>query len=266
MAGTMSLVRAEELFDLPDPYGKEDVKASYRRLIREKHPDVRNDVDKETANREASEINAANKLLSSRFESSADMKYFRQKTVFQAESAAGSSGSASAAQPQPSTVEIPIEDISWEDLVSDLHQIYNEVAANKMIYGYYTTRDLKRDVAVNAAAWAAGKVAQKVDNKVAEKKQPTDPVEQACRNEKKSVDRRSGKVAIFIYSFLLFYAVSCVFAAAGQMNSAILLVLAAIAWIVPIFNAITSVITNALRKRPYEKLKAKYGDVFSELM
>ena len=262
MAATMSLIQAEELFELPDPYGKDDVKDSYRRLIREKHPDVRHDVDKETANREASEINAANKLLSSRFASSADMKYFRQKSASQAQGTGNTTGGTQA-QPQPATVEVPIEQITWEDLISDLQQMYNDISANKMIYGYYTTRDLKRDVAVNAAAWAAGKAAKKMDERAAEKRKPSDPVELECKAEKKKIDRRSGRVAIFIYSFLIFYAISCVLAACGQMTGGVMMVLAAIAWIVPIFNAITLTITNAMRKRPYKKLAEKYGDVFS---
>ena len=264
MAATMSLIQAEELFELPDPYGKDDVKDSYRRLIREKHPDVRHDVDKETANREASEINAANKLLSSRFESSSDMKYFRQKTVFQSESTGKTTGGTQA-QPQPSTVEVPIEQITWEDLVADLYQAYTEATATRRMFGYYTKKDVKQDVAVTAAAWAAGKAAKKIDERAAEKQNPSSPVELECKAEKKKIDRRSGRVAIFLYSFLIFYAISCVFAACGQMTGAVLMVLAAVAWIVPIFNAITLAITNAIRKRPYEKLAEKYGDVFSSV-
>ena len=177
MADTMTLATAEKLFDLPDPYDYADVKEAYRRLILEKHPDVRKDVDSETANREASEINTANKILSKRCKDVPATKFARQSevrphTTYTAAPTYSPQPTYSGyGQPEVETYEweIPIEDVTWEELFNDVWASINEsrVAAREAEGRRYSFDDWMKDAAAGAFAWSARKVARKIDNKKA---------------------------------------------------------------------------------------------------
>ena len=175
MADTMTLSAAEKLFDLPDPYDYADVKSAYRRLILEKHPDVRKDVDAETANREASEINTANKILSKRCKDAPTTKFSRQSEYYPTNDPWAYTGTTTSTvetdydTPEVEVYEweIPIENVTWEDLFNDVWSAFNEsrVAAREAEGRGYSFDDWTKDAAAGAFAWAARKVARKIDSK-----------------------------------------------------------------------------------------------------
>jgi hypothetical protein len=179
VADVMTLSTAEKIFNLPDPYDYADVKAAYRRLIMEKHPDVRKDVDSETANREASEINAANKILTKRCKDMPETKFACQSgshssTIFTQASTYSPQESYSGYEEPKVDVheyewEIPIENVTWEELFNDVWASFNDsrVAARKAEGRENTFNEWTKDAAADVFAWAARNVARRMDAKTA---------------------------------------------------------------------------------------------------
>ena len=224
MPDTMSLYEAEELFSLPDPYTKDDVKSAYRKLIVEKHPDVRKDVDAETANREASEINTANKLLSSRFDGTEPgMSYSRQneprvrvpmenaQDMRRRQSSNADPASSPVREWERSYVQgdysVPYENVTWEDLAEDFWEAFHEDSIRRMRQSAYSYEDMRRDDAVAIFEHLSKGVARHVDQGTRINTDSSSKSERAgferqyssSMRKKRQIDKWTGRIAVLFY-------------------------------------------------------------------
>lgn len=290
MAETITIYQAESLFDLPDPYTQADVKKAYRRLIVEKHPDVRKDVDEATANREASELNAANKLLMNRFKGNPSASYSRARIDAPKRTATPAGGYRPQPAPSgsgyqaptagwyewywqtasPETEEAPVEEVTWEDLANEFWSEYTDQTAEMRIEQgrTYSMDDMKRDsirsVFEKASKGAARAADAFMSNAPSKQQAEVDAAVLAYRRHKHSIDWWTGRMAVLGYSvvlgFVIFVAVMIVNATTVRepMIGVYGMGIGTLLFFIALINVIYPFLTVLLRKVPYRRLDREY--------
>ena len=288
---TMTLYEAEKLFNLPSTYTQSDVKESYRQLILEKHPDVRKDVDAETANREASEINAAKKLLLNRFKTNPQASFTRQtkeKTSYSNTSYATQANQTHAnthSTPQgetsnwyeqwwaaapPETDEAPVEEVTWEDLANDFWDEYASETADARITQNrsYSMKDLKRDTVSSVVGGATKGVARFVDGVFGDGEIDSAAVDKeiiAYEEKKRKIDWATGRLAVLGYFVIVASLVFIGMIITGDIQNYATygnaMAFATVTYGLAVVNVIFPFITVLLRKIPYRKLDREYAEL-----
>lgn len=288
---TMTLYEAEKLFNLPDTYNQADVKEAYRKLILEKHPDVRKDVDAVTANKEASEINAAKKLLLNRFKANPQASFTRLKSekhsystspftsqtrTYQTSTTTSTTAQNSSpnwyeqwwAAAPPETDTAPVEEVTWEDLANEYWAEYaNETADTRIAQKRsYSMSDLKRDTVSSVVGGASKGVARFVDGLFGDGDATPVDVNQdiiAYETKKHKIDWATGRLAVLGYfvviSFLVFLGILAFSDADTPMDYGYAMMVATVVYGLAVINVFIPFITVVLRKIPYRRLDKEYA-------